>query len=391
MMITSLLDNDFYKFTMMEAVQKLYPQATVQYQFINRDSSFTFTNEFFQNLQKQIHGLGDLKLTNDEYAWLEEKKIFSPPYLETLRNFRLNPNYIHTELRDGQLELIIEGPWFDTILFEVPVLSLITQTYYETIQTDWDHNLTAYEKKSAGKGQQLSLGKCIFSDFGTRRRRSYAIQKAVIQGLMAVDKNINTFVGTSNVHFAKMFDIRPIGTMAHEWIMGHAGMFGIENAHKKSLEAWMQAHHGQYAIALTDTYTSDLFFKDFTPELAKSYEGLRQDSGDPFEFTDKAIKRYQELGIDPKQKKIVYSDALSVEKTINIQQYAQGKVIPLYGIGTCLTNDFNHKKSLNIVVKLFEINSTQVAKVTDSPNKASGPTQAVQTTLRTVESLLASR
>lgn len=391
MIIQSLLDNDFYKFTMMEAVQAKYGAAITRYQFINRDLSFTFTPDFLKQLQKNLSALADLQLTAEEYTWLKQNNLFSPKYLESLKNFRLNPAYIQASLENQQLILTIEGPWFDTILFEVPVLAIITQTYYETIQTSWDHDLEHYKQKSLEKGRQLSLAKCVYSDFGTRRRRSYKIQETALRALLSTDKDINTFAGTSNVHFARILNTHPIGTMAHEWIMGHAGMFGIENAHITALQAWLDVHHKKYAIALTDTYTSDLFFKDFTPELAHAYDGLRQDSGDPFEFTDKAIKRYKELGIYPLTKKIVYSDGLSIEKAIKIQQYTQSKVIPRYGIGTCLTNDFNHKNSLNIVIKLFSINSIPVAKVTDSPNKASGPSEAVATTLKTVESLIATR
>ena len=392
MIINSLLDNDFYKFTMMHAVREKYPDAQVRYEFINRDPAFTFTEDFLERIQVRIQELKNLRLTEEEYAWLQTLDILPKTFLDFLKDFRCNPDYIHCELdKEKQLKLLIEGPWHETILFEVPVLAIISQTYFETIDTNWDHSLEHYAQRTREKGIALSKAGCVFTDFGTRRRRSFDLQETVIdafESLEASDECESTYRGTSNVHFSRLTGRMPIGTMAHEWIMAHAGMFGIDGANVHSMQAWYDVFKGKIAIGLTDTYTTDLFFKEFSPELAKAYSGVRQDSGDPLEFTDKAVAFYKNLGINPKTKKAVYSDSLDLEKAVKIQKYAENKIIPLYGIGTFFTNDFEAGKALNIVIKLFAINNTPVFKITDHHFKESGDNLAKKTTIDTVKKLL---
>lgn len=389
MTIKSILDNDFYKFTMMEAVWAKYPKAQVTYAFTNRDKTFKFNSAFLEKLKKDIQNLSQLKLQDHEYAWLHEKKFFSDAFLDYLKAFRFNPELIQATIdANGDLDLKYSGLWVDTILFEVPLLALITESYFATEVTDWDHDLAHYQARSLEKGKKLSEAGVIYGEIGTRRRCSYEIQKAAIEGFMAVDSKINTYIGTSNVHFSEVYKTPPVGTMAHEWVMGHAGMFGVEHANRKALETWLEVHKGKYDTALTDTYTTDLFFKDITKELAEKYGSLRQDSGSPFEFTDKALEYYKNVGIDPKTKKIIYSDSLDVEKAIEVKNYAAGKIDPIIGIGTHFTNDFPHKRTINIVIKLETINGTPVAKTTDDPSKATGPKEALEDAVEQVEQLL---
>jgi len=372
MVINSLLDNDFYKFTMMHAVREKYPEAEASYAFINRTPSDKFPENFLDKLAPRIKELENLGLTDEELSWLKKLNLLPNDYLGGLKNFRFNAQYVDCKLdKDNQLVLSVKGPWYETILFEVPLLSLITHTYYENDPVD----LKKYYELTKHKGLKLSEAGCIFTDFGTRRRRSYDVQKTALQAFVDLPKEgpqKSTYAGTSNVHFSQYFGTPPIGTMAHEWIMAHAGMFGVKGANYKAMKAWHEVYGEKFSIALTDTYTSNLFFEEFTKGQAKEYSGIRQDSGDPFIFTDRALEFYKKLGIDPSTKKIVYSDNLTYEKAIEIEKYANKRIQPFYGIGTHFTNNMGEKKPLNIVIKMNGINNTPVYKLTDSASKASG-------------------
>lgn len=372
MIINSLLDNDFYKLTMMHAVRTKYPESVGSFAFINRTLSDKFPKDFIEKLQSGIRDLEKLQLTDSEYTWLKTLKLFPDSFLDALKKFRYNTDYVTCKLdKENQLVLNVKGPWVETILFEVPLLALITDTFYKDKPLDEKK----YYELSYQKGLRLSEAGCVFTDFGTRRRRSYDIQKVALQAFMDLPKDEpqkSSYIGTSNIHFSRIFGTTPIGTMAHEWIMGHAGMFGVENANCTAMQDWLDVYRERFSIALTDTYTSEAFFKEFTTEQAKRFHGLRQDSGNPLEFTDKALKFYKNLGIDATKKKIVYSDNLTWQKAIEIQKYAQGKIIPLFGIGTHFTNDQGGIPPLNIVIKMNEINGVPVYKLTDSKSKISG-------------------
>ena len=377
MVINSILDNDFYKFTMMHAARMEYPDAKVTYQFINRNLSNTFTPEFLDKLKQRIKDLKELKLTDEEYEWACSLEVLPNGFWDYLRTFRYNPNYVDAKLsKEGQLELTISGPWHETILFEVPLLALISETYFEDTPIQVD--LEAYQKKSYEKGRKLSENQCDFIEFGTRRRRSYAVQKSTIEAFMELPKESSTYLGTSNVHFSRIFNTKPLGTMAHEWIMAHAGMFGVEGANTKALEVWLEVFGGEHSIALTDTYTTHTFFEEFTEKLAASYSGIRQDSGNPLEFVDHAIQFYEKFKINPKEKHIVFSDSLTVEKVLEIHEHIKGRFNPGYGIGTNLTNDVPESPALNIVIKMSSINKQPVFKLSDTPSKASGATRALR-------------
>lgn len=375
MIINSILDNDFYKFTMMHAAWTMYPKAKVVYKFTNRRASDIFTPQFLEKLKLRIQELKSLALTDEEWEWAESVQLLPSKFWGYLKNFRYNPDYVSCELRDcGQLDLTIAGPWHETILFEVPLLALISQTYFEDLPAV---NIDFYKEKTYEKGLILSENRCPFTEFGTRRRRSYDIQKIAIEAFMSLPKDgpqRSTYVGTSNVFFSKIYGTPPIGTMAHEWIMAHAGMFGVKGCNVKALEVWLKVFSDKYSIALTDTYTRETFFEEFTPFLAASYSGIRQDSGDPLSFVDQALAFYDSVGIDPKQKKVVFSDNLTVERVLQIQKRVKNRFIPLYGIGTNFTNDIEGSPSLNMVIKMSSINGNSVYKLTDSALKATEAT-----------------
>lgn len=373
MLINSILDNDFYKFTMMHAVRMKYPETRVTYKFINRTLTDTFTESFVKKLKSRIKELEKIYLTEEEFDWAHSLSLLPPSFWEYLKTFRYNADYVDCKLSsEGQLELEIAGPWHETILFEVPLLALITETYFEDKGII---DLRAYKQKTYEKGLKLSKNGCLFTEFGTRRRRSCRIQQVVIEAFMELPKEgeyKSTYIGTSNVHFSRIYKTPPIGTMAHEWIMGHAGMFGVEGSNAIALDVWLEVFGSKYLIALTDTYTREAFFKEFTEKLAKSYSGIRQDSGDPITFVDQALGFYNQFNIDPKSKEVVFSDNLTVDRVLEIEEKVRKRFKSIYGIGTHFTNDVLGSKALNIVIKLASINGQSVFKLTDAVDKACG-------------------
>lgn len=375
MIINSILDNDFYKFTMMHAARESYPDAKVTYKFTNRNPADTFSPQFLEKLKRRIKELENLALTENEWKWAQSVQLLPLEFWDYLRTFRYRADYVNCKLSpSGQLDLVITGPWHETILFEVPLLALISQTYFEDIPVSVD--LIAYKEKTYRKGLILSENHCLFTEFGTRRRRSYEVQKAVIEAFMSLPQSgaqQSTYLGTSNVLFSKMYNTPPVGTMAHEWIMAHAGMFGVKGANTKALEVWLKVFEDKYTIALTDTYTRETFFEEFTPLLALKYSGIRQDSGDPITFIDQALQFYGSVKIDPINKKVVFSDNLTTERVLKIHKQINGRFEALYGIGTNFTNDVPESPALNMVIKLSSINGEPVYKTTDSKLKSSNP------------------
>jgi nicotinate phosphoribosyltransferase len=378
----SLLDNDLYKFTMMQAVWLAQPDAMVRYQFINRRGSDEFTQTCVDLIQQRVRDLCACQLTQEELAFLAGLNFMKPEFIKFLESFQLKEEHVKISFEDGQLVLWVEGSWVDTILWEVPLMAIISQSYFETVDTTWGQDLNAYYDMTLVKGQRLTEAQCNYIDFGTRRRRSYDVQDAVVRAFN--HESVNCF-GTSNVHFAMKHGMTPVGTMAHEWIMGHAGIFGVEDANVQALRAWRDVYGDELGVALTDTYTTELFFDNISGELAQNYAALRHDSECPLTFTDKVLNFYEGQGIDARDKTIVFSDSLSVDKAIEIQNYIADRIKISFGIGTHFTNHFEGSHALNIVIKLYEINGTKVVKISDNPGKASGHPDAVKQALNLIQ------
>lgn len=381
--IQSLLDNDLYKFTMMQAVREQQPNATASYRFINRRESNTFSPASVERIRHEIQQFCKMSLTPAELEFLATLPFIKPDFVHYLKNFQLKPETVQIELNQGKLQIHIQGSWLDTILWEVPLMAIISQTYFEIEDTNWDHDLKQnYYQKTLQKGQRLTAAQCKFIDFGTRRRRSFATQETVVRAFK--DPTVNC-AGTSNVYLAMQHNLQPVGTMAHEWIMAYAGLQGVANANVAALQAWRNVYGDQLGVALTDTYTSDQFFQDINGQLAKDYAALRHDSECPIQFADKVLDFYQAQGIDPTTKSIVFSDSLNVDKAIQIQQHIAQRCQTAYGIGTHFTNDFANSPALNIVIKLYSINCTHVAKISDNPIKASGAPEAIKAALAAIQ------
>lgn len=382
-MIKSILDNDLYKFTMQQSVLELFPQARATYKFKNR-GPHKFTNNFIAALKDVVEEtFPKLKLSNQEYLFLKEKcSYLKPQYLEYLKNYRYNPDELKFHLdKDDNLDLTISGELHKTILWEVPIMSIISEVFFNVIEKDWAYSFKEedYAWATQNKKNILIDNGCIFADFGTRRRRNYNIQDLIVKQFSKSSKDgPGKFVGTSNVHLAMKYDVKPIGTMAHEWIMINSALEGLRNANYYALQNWVRVYNSNLGIALTDTYGTEAFLNNFNIRLSKLYDGVRHDSGDPIEFAEKIVNHYNKLNIDPTSKTIVFSDSLNPQKAVEINKYCQNKIKCSFGIGTNFTNDFEKSKALNMVIKLYSVNNIPVVKLSDDLGKETGEENALK-------------
>lgn len=377
--LSSLLDNDFYKFTMQYAVIKLFPEAKARYTFINR-GRHRFPEGFAEALRDSVNALGQLKLTMTEKRFLEEScPYLDPTYLDFLQGYCYNPDEVTIEQTGDQVEIYVEGYWYRTILWEVPLMSLISEVYYHLneLQPAGDLEIIGNVKHKIDSYAALDV---TVAEFGTRRRQSYHTHRIVAEALKKYAGH--TYVGSSNVHMAMATRTKPIGTHAHEWFMFHAARYGFKMANAMALENWVQVFRGDLGIALSDTYTSEVFFRQFDKKFAKLFDGVRHDSGDPVEFAERTIRHYTELGIDPRSKTIIFSDALNYAKVERIAAYCRGKIGMSFGIGTNFTNDVG-LKPLNMVIKMIQTRPendewTDVIKLSDELEKHTGTPELIR-------------
>lgn len=382
--ILSILDNDFYKFTMQNAVVTLYPKAKAKYEFINR-GNHEFPEGFGEALTREIAKMGRLKLTVEEKRFLSKSCPYLPPtYLDFLQGFRYDPEEVSVSQNGSELSVHIEGYWYRTILWEVPIMFMICEMYYqwdsikqEIGERESNDQVAACARDKIEKYRSLGI---TLADFGTRRRHSYEVQKIVVQTLK--EYGGGCFIGTSNVHLAMLCNTRPIGTHAHEWFMFHAAKYGFKMSNSLALENWVFIYRGDLGIALSDTYTTDVFFRSFDKKFSKLFDGVRHDSGDPLEFTIKTIAHYKQYGIDPMSKTIIFSDALDYEKVKRIVEFCKGKIGISFGVGTNLTNDVG-LPPLNIVIKMTETLPDHgvwnpVVKLSDEKGKYTGAPATIE-------------
>jgi nicotinate phosphoribosyltransferase len=323
--------------------------------------------------------MASLQLTKAEKQYLTVTcPYLSPVYLDFLEGYRYNPQEVVIKQKSGEVSITVEGYWYRTILWEVAILSLVSEVFYHlqnmTRVSDSEVTDIAIEKIKRYK----NLGVTI-ADFGTRRRHSYQVHSLVINALK--QNGDQCFTGTSNVHLALLHKTKPIGTHAHEWFMFHAAKYGFKMANLLALEHWVDVYRGDLGIALSDTYTSDVFFHQFDKKFAKLFDGVRHDSGDPLEFTEKTISHYNKFGINPLSKTIIFSDALNYKKVERITNYCKGRIGFSFGIGTNFTNDAG-VKPLNIVMKLVEVcpegeQWTPAVKLSDEKGKYTGDAKMI--------------
>lgn len=385
-MITSILDNDLYKFTMQNAIITLFPRAKVKYEFINRGKT-NFPEGFADELQKAVNKMSELKLTTVEKQYIQKTCYYLPPtYFDFLTGYNYDPNELKIVQSGGEVDIKIQGYWYRTVLWEVPLMALISELYFKMTNSLPFENKKIEEitKNKAVKFNELEI---TYADFGTRRRFSNLNHELVVKTLK--DNSPNAFVGSSNVYFAFKYNLIPIGTHAHEWFMFHAAKYGFKMANKLALENWVKIYRGDLGIALSDTFTTEAFFRAFDTKLAKLFDGVRHDSGDPIEFAEKTIAHYKSLRIDPMSKSIVFSDALNPEKVEEITKFCKGKIKFSFGIGTNFTNDVG-VKPLNIVIKITEAEpegweSQPTIKLSDTKGKHTGDAEIIRIAKTTLD------
>ncbi|ORX91856.1 nicotinate phosphoribosyltransferase [Basidiobolus meristosporus CBS 931.73] len=405
--VHSVLDNDLYKFTMQQAIWLLYPNEKVTFQFHNRTANCKLTIEGYEWLKTQVQNMADLRLLPEERVWLEKNcPYFKTQYLEYLERFQFVPEkHVSMDFNSESLDLsiVVQGIWHEVTLYEIPLLFLVSEAYFRFSDVDWSYD-GQYEN-ALEKARSLLENGCKFMEFGTRRRRDYRTQEIIMAAIVqaqkeyseAVQKNPGiqeqgAVIGTSNVHLARLFNLKPVGTMAHEFVMGISGAEETtKNANRLTLEKWQQVYGNNLGIALCDTFTTEAFLREFSYDLASALTGVRQDSGCPYEFVDKIIAHYKSLKIDPATKVIVFSDGLDPEKCIQLQKYATEKGIQCtFGIGTNLTNDFTHARdgskspAMNIVIKLREVTGKQVVKLSDEQTKHTGSMEEIMAVKETL-------
>ncbi|HEY1026831.1 MAG TPA: nicotinate phosphoribosyltransferase [Pseudomonas sp.] len=369
--VQNLLDTDFYKLTMMQAVLHNYPNAEVEWEFRCRNTEDL--TPYLAEIRYQIERLSELSLTVDQLAFLERIPFIKPDFIRFLSLFRFNMRYVHTSIEDGQLNIRLRGPWLHVILFEVPLLAIISEVrnryrYREVLLEQAAERL--YEKLDWLRAEATDdeLAGFQLADFGTRRRFSYRVQEQAVRILKRDFPG--RFVGTSNVHLAREFELKPIGTMAHEWLMAHQQLGPrLIDSQIAALDCWVREYRGQLGIALTDCITMDAFLGDFDLYFAKLFDGLRHDSGDPLQWAEKAIAHYEKLGIDPMSKTLVFSDGLDLQKSLRLYRALCGRIHVSFGIGTNLTCDIPGVEPMNIVIKMVACNGHPVAKISDTPGK----------------------
>lgn len=377
MILKYFTDNDLYKFTVMNAIQKLYPRAMAKYSFINRGDTL-FPAGFADRLRKEVENQGELTMSRDEEKFMISRcYYFDPVFIDLLKGYRYNPGEVKIEQKDGHLNIEIEGLWYRTVLWEVPLLALISELYY-IMKGEKAQDV---EDRAFKKALELNEMKAEYSDFGTRRRFSFDVHDRVIKTLK--ENSGEYFKGTSNIFLAMKHNLIPIGTHPHEWFMYHGSHYGYRSANTRALDAWVEVYKGDLGIALSDTFTSDNFFSSFSTLHAKLFEGIRQDSGDPLSFTDRAVEFYKNNRTDPKTKTIVFSDALNIERIGKIQKHIMGRIHDVYGIGTFLSNDAG-VKPLNIVIKMTyskqksSDNYHPTIKLSDDPGKSTGDPEEIK-------------
>lgn len=373
--ITSLLDTDLYKFNMNQVIFHRHTDVEGTYYFKCRNEC-EFTEEMADEINRQINLLCDLRFTNDELDYLRSIRFIKPDYVEFLRLWHPIRDYVDISLENGKLEIKVEGPMFSAMQFEIYLLAIVNEVYFR-MKYDYDELLISAREKLDLKFDNILRGEYSFpvwAEFGTRRRLSREWQDEVIAKFLAFNAAHPDapckMTGTSNVLFAKKYNITPIGTYAHEFVQMYQGIRSIPLAYTNhyALKDWFNEYQGDNGIALTDTITTDLFLKDFDFLNACCYTGVRHDSGDPYVWGNKMLEHYKKLRIDPSNKTLLFSDSLDFKRCSEIYSAFGDKCKVSFGVGTWITNDTS-ANPLNIVIKLQYVNGHPVAKLSDVDGK----------------------
>jgi len=370
MLIQSLLDTDLYKFSMMQVVLHHFPGAQVEYRFKCRTPGVNL-RPHLEEMTAEFANLCALRFREDELAYLRSLRFMKSDFVDFLALFQFNGKYLQAGYGEGpgEIDITIRGPWLHTILYEIPVLAIVSEVYFRRTQPR--------PKLDEGRrrlGAKIDLVRTVeaelefkISDFGTRRRFSLAWQEEVLQTLK---REVPEYLaGTSNVWFAVRNNLTPLGTMAHEYMQACQALGPrLRDSQVFAFDKWAQEYRGDLGIALSDTYGFDAFLRDFDMYFCKLFDGVRHDSGDPFEWGERMIAHYRKNRVDPRTKDLIFSDQLSFPLAIEIARRFHGRARTSFGIGTNLTNDLGYEP-INIVLKMTECNGQPVAKVSDAPGK----------------------
>ena len=380
MIIQSLLDTDLYKLTMMQAVLHHFPAAQAEYRFICRSGDADL-RPYAHAIHSEIEQLAALRLGEAEAGWLATLPMLTDDFISHLARFRFDPRQISVRPGKEQLEITIRGPWAATILYEVPILAIVSETYFRAQSPEPDFS-TALMRLGFKAEMLLEEAGPDFTliEFGTRRRYSQRWHEEMLRGLQRLVPE--HLAGTSNVDLARRLGLRPMGTIAHEFFQACQALApSLAVAQRFALETWLEEYPSAPGVALSDTYGTEAFLADFDAGLAGRYSGARQDSGDPFEWTERMLAHYAELGVDPREKILTYSDSLTIPRALEIYSRYRDKARLAFGIGTNLTNDVG-PEPLNIVLKMTRLNDQPVAKISDDPGKTMSHDPAYLANLR---------
>jgi nicotinate phosphoribosyltransferase len=376
MIITSLLDTDLYKFTMMQVVLHQFPGAEVEYRFKCRNSGAPGIHHLaphVNEIREEIRALCNLRFQDAELAYLKTMRFIKSDFVDFLALFRLNEKYVSvTAQPNGEIEVSIKGPWLHTILFEIPVLAIINEVYFRKTQKNAD--LAEGRRRlntKIGELQADGLRELKIADYGTRRRFGRVWHEEVLRTLATrLGKGaLGQFAGTSNVLFAMKLGLTPLGTMAHEYLQACQALGPrLRDSQVFGFESWAKEYRGDLGIALSDVYGMSAFLRDFDLYFCKLFDGARHDSGDPFVWGERMLAHYVKNRVDPKSKTLIFSDGLTVPRTIELYQQFKGRCQLAFGIGTNLTNDLGYEP-LQIVIKMIRCNGQPVAKLSDTPSK----------------------
>ncbi len=371
MIIHSLLDTDLYKFTMMQVVLHQFPGAQVEYRFKCRTPGVDLVS-CIDEIDDEIDHLCSLRFKEDELRWLRSLRFVKSDFVDFLDLFQMNRKWVRvapSPKDNGEIDLVVEGPWLHTILFEIPLLAIVNEVYFRRTQSfpDIVEGRRRLVEKIAMIRDDERLHDCKIADYGTRRRFSRSWQEEVLGSLRA--RLGPQFAGTSNTWFAMTQNLVPLGTMAHEYLQACQSLGPrLRDSQTFAFERWAREYRGDLGIALSDVYGFDAFLRDYDMYFCKLFDGVRHDSGDPLAWGERMIAHYEKYRIDPKTKTLIFSDSLDIPRVIELHLRFADRARLAFGVGTNLTNDLGYKP-LQIVVKMVRCNGQPVAKLSDTPAK----------------------
>ncbi len=371
MIISSLLDTDLYKYTMMQVVLHHFPGAQVEYRFKCRTPGIDL-RPYIDEINEEIAALCTLRFSDRELAYLRGMRFLKSDFVDFLGLFQMNAKYVSVKaspLNNGEIDIVVEGPWLHTILFEIPVLAIVNEIYFRHTQPtpDLAEGRRRLAEKVALITADADLSEIRIADYGTRRRFSRLWQEEII--LTGRDKLGEAFAGTSNVYYAMKHGVIPLGTMAHEYLQACQALGPrLRDSQVFGFETWAHEYRGDLGIALSDVYGMDAFLRDFDLYFCKLFDGARHDSGDPFQWGERLIAHYEQNRVDPLTKTLIFSDSLNFPLAVRLFERFRGRARLAFGIGTNLTNDLGYQP-LQIVMKMVRCNGQPVAKLSDTPAK----------------------